>query len=58
MYVLTDKWKIAKKYRLPRVQPTDLKKFYKQERSSENASIPSKRGNKIIMRGRVGKGLG
>ena len=27
LYVLTNKWILAKKYRIPRIQPTELKKF-------------------------------
>ena len=26
-YVLTGKWILAKKYRIPRIQPTELKRF-------------------------------
>ena len=31
MYVLTDKWVLAKKYRLPMNNPTDSKKLNKKE---------------------------
>ena len=30
-YVLTGKWILAKKYRIPMIQPTDHKKFNKKE---------------------------
>jgi hypothetical protein len=40
------------------IQPTDHKKFNKKEGPSEAASIPLKRGNKIIMgrRNLIGRG--
>ena len=30
-YVLTDKWILAQKYRIPRIQPTEFKNFNKQK---------------------------
>jgi hypothetical protein len=33
------------------IQPTDLKKFNKMESPSEDASIPLRRGNKVIRGG-------
>jgi hypothetical protein len=38
-FALTGKWKLAKMYRIPMIQPTDYKKFNKKEGQSENASI-------------------
>ena len=49
-YVLTDKWILAKKYRLLLIYPTDPKKLNKKEGPSKDASIPLKKGNKIFMR--------
>ena len=45
--VLTDKWIVGKKYRIPMIQHTDPKKLKKGGRS-EDASIPLRRGNKTI----------
>ena len=54
-------WILAKKYRIPRIQPTDHKRsvFNKQKGPSEEASIPFRRGKEIITggRGREGPGL-
>jgi hypothetical protein len=36
-YVLTDKWILAKKYRIPMIHPTDHKKLNKKEGPSEDA---------------------
>ena len=44
--VYTDKWILAKKYRIPMIQLTDCKKFNKKEGPSEDVSIPFRRGNK------------
>jgi hypothetical protein len=44
------------KNRIPRIQPTDRKKFNKKEGPSEDASIPLTRGNKIITQGTKGEG--
>jgi hypothetical protein len=52
MYVLTDKWILDKKYRKPRIQPTDCKKFNKQKGPGKDASIPLRKGKKIIIGGR------
>jgi hypothetical protein len=49
---LTGKWILAKKDRIPVIQPIDHKKFNKKEGSS----IPLKRGKKIITGGK-GRGL-
>ena len=40
------------------IQPTDHKKFNKKEGPSEDASIPLRRENKIIMGGRGSEELG
>jgi hypothetical protein len=39
---------IRKKDRIPRIKPTDHKKLNNQEGPSEEASIPFRRGSKII----------
>ena len=39
-------------YRTPRIKHIDYKKFNKKEGPSNDASIPLRRGNKIIMGGR------
>jgi hypothetical protein len=44
LYELTDKWISDKKYRIPRVQPADLKKYSKQKCPSEEVSTPLRRG--------------
>jgi hypothetical protein len=44
--VCTDKWILAKKYRIPMIQLTDCTKFNKKEGLSEDVSIPFRRGNK------------
>ena len=57
-HALADKWILPKKCKIPRIQPTYCKKFNNKEGPSEDASIPLRRGNKIITggRGRVGPG--
>lgn len=50
--ILTDKWILPKKYRIPMIQHTDHMKFNKKEGTSVDASIPLRRGNKIITGGR------
>ena len=55
-YVITDKWILVIKYRIPRRQPTERKKFNKQEGPTEDASIPLRRGNKIVTGGRGKEG--
>ena len=37
-YVLTDKWILAKKYRIPRIQCTEFKKVNKLKGPSDDAS--------------------
>jgi hypothetical protein len=52
LYVLTVKWILAKRYRMPKIHPIDPKKLNKREDTTKHASIPLRRGNKIIMGGR------
>jgi hypothetical protein len=52
-YVLTDKWILAQKLRIPTIQLTDHMKLKKNEDQS-----PLRRGNKILMVGRMWEGLG
>jgi hypothetical protein len=47
-----------KKYRIPRIQPTELKKVYKPKGPSEDASIPIGMEKKVIMEGSRGWGGG
>ena len=49
--IYTDNWILAKKYRIPMIQPRNHKKFNKKEGPSEDASVPLRMGNKIIMGG-------
>jgi hypothetical protein len=58
MYVLTDKWLLAQKIRIPMMYPTEPKKLNKKQGPSEDVSIPLRRGNKIIMGGRGRRDLG
>ena len=56
-YVFTDKQILAKNYRIPMIQPKTIE--VKQEGStSEDASIPLRLGNKIVMGGRGKEGPG
>lgn len=48
---------ISPKDRIPRIQPTDSK-VYSQEGTSEDASIPLRKGKKIMTRGRGKKRSG
>ena len=43
-------------YRIPRIQPIELKKFNKQEGQSEDVSISLTRGKEIIIGGRGKEG--
>ena len=45
-------------YRTPRINHIDYKKFSKKEGPSNDASIPFRKGNKIITGGRVKEGPG
>ena len=46
------------KKKIPRIQATDCKKCNNQKGPSEDASIPLRKENKIIRRGRGGRDLG
>jgi hypothetical protein len=50
-HVLTNKWILAKKYIIPRIQPTD-NKINKQKGPTEDSSAPLKMEKKTIMKGR------
>jgi hypothetical protein len=52
------KWMVAKKYRIPWIQPTELQKYNKQKCPSEDASSTHRSGKKIITRDRGREGLG
>jgi hypothetical protein len=56
--VLTDKWTLAKKCRIPRKQPIDCKKYNKQKCPSEKVSTSLRRGKDIIGGGRGREGPG
>jgi hypothetical protein len=56
--MLTDKWIVTKKYRILSIQPRVHKKFNEKEGPSEDASIPFRRGNKIITECREREGPG
>jgi hypothetical protein len=59
MHVLTNKWILAKKkFRIPRTQPTGLKKINKLKVPSEDALIPLEREKKMVMRNRGREGPG
>jgi hypothetical protein len=49
-YVLTNKWILTKKYRIPRIQPTELKKVNKLNCPSEGTSVSLGRERKAISR--------
>jgi len=49
-YVLTDKWILAEKFELPKMQFTDHMKLKKKDDQSVDASLLLKRGNKNIHR--------
>jgi hypothetical protein len=51
-YVLTNKWILAKQYRIPRIQSTELKKVDKLKGPSEDASISLGREKKAEVRER------
>ena len=50
-YVLTDKWILAQKFRIPKIQFTDHMKLKKKEDQSVDTLILLRRGNKIPMEG-------
>ena len=47
-----------KKYRIPKIQPTDLKKVNKLKCPNEDASVPLGRETKLITSGKQGRDLG
>jgi hypothetical protein len=49
-YALTDKWILAQKLRIPKIQFTDLRKLKKEDKSMDS-SVLLRRGNKIPMGG-------
>ena len=57
-YVLTDRWILAKKYRIPMIIPIVLKKFNKKDGFNKGVSIPLTRRNKIITGGTGMEGHG
>jgi hypothetical protein len=56
-YVLTDKWILSKRLRIPTIKLTDHMKLNKKEGQSVESLIPVRRENKIITGGR-GRDLG
>jgi hypothetical protein len=52
-YALTEKWILAQKLRIPKIQFAKLMKLKKKEDQSVNTSILLRRGNKIPMEGVV-----
>jgi hypothetical protein len=57
-YILTDWWILAKKFIIPRIQPTDNKKCNRLKGPHENVSIPFRRGMEINKGDREGRDLG
>jgi hypothetical protein len=51
MVYLTDKWILAQKLRIPKIQFTDLMKLKKKEDQSMDTLVLLRRGNKIPMGG-------
>jgi hypothetical protein len=50
-YALTDKWILAQKFRIPKIQLTDYMKLMKKDDQSVDTSVLLRRGIKILMRG-------
>jgi hypothetical protein len=48
-YAFTDKWILAQKLRISKIQFTDYMKLKKKEDQSVGASVLLRRGNKILM---------
>ena len=63
-YVPAEKWILAQNYRISMLQLTDSMKINKKEGPNKDASIPRRKGNKLIMevrgkdQGRRGKEKG
>ena len=51
--VLTDKWILAQKFGIPKLQFTDHMKLKKKEDQSVDASVLLRRGNKILIGGNL-----
>jgi hypothetical protein len=51
-YALTDKWILAQKLRIPKIQFTDHMKLKKREEQSVDASVFLRRGDNILIGGR------
>ena len=54
-YLLTDKWILAQKFRIPKIQFTDYMKPKKKEDQSVDASVLFRRVNEILTGGSMGK---
>ena len=52
-YALTDKWILAQKFRIPKVQFTDHMKPKKKEDQTVDASVLFRRVNKILTGGNM-----
>ena len=52
-YVLTDKWILGKKLRIPTIQLTDHMKLKKKEDQSVDASVILRRVNKLLTGGNM-----
>jgi hypothetical protein len=50
-YALTDKWILAQKLRIPKIQFTDHMKVKKKEHQSVDSLVLLRKGNKIHTRG-------
>ena len=51
MYALTDKWILAPKFGIPKIQFTDHRKLKKKEDQSVDSSVLLRSGNKILRAG-------
>ena len=52
-YILTDKWILAQKFGIPKIQFTDHMKPKKKEDQNVVASVLLRRGNKILTEGNM-----
>jgi hypothetical protein len=52
-YVLTDKWILAQKFRIPKIQFTEHMKHKKKEHQNVYASVFFRRVNRILTRGNM-----
>ena len=53
MYALTDKWILAQKFGIPKMQFTDHMKLKRSEDQSVDVSVLLRRGNKILTGGNM-----